>query len=94
MQDVTDLKQMERTVQEAREYAESILETVREPLIVLDADLKVVSANRTFYQTFKTKPEETEGQLVYDIGNQQWNIPKLPRAFGGYSTQEHFFRQL
>ena len=77
MQNVTDLEQKERTVQDAREYAESIVETIREPLIVLDADLKVVSANRAFYQTFKTKPEETEGQLVYDIGNQQWNIPKL-----------------
>jgi two-component system CheB/CheR fusion protein len=44
---------------------------------VLDADLKVVSANRNFYQIFKTKPEETEGQVVYDIGNRQWNIPKL-----------------
>jgi len=77
MQNVTDLKQIERTVQDAREYAESIVDTVREPLIVLDADLKVISANRTFYQTFKTKPEETEGQLVYDIGDHQWNIPKL-----------------
>jgi PAS domain S-box-containing protein len=78
MQNVTDLEQQtERTVQDAREYAGSIVETLREPLIVLDADLKVISANRSFYQTFKTKPEETEGKLVYDIGNQQWNIPKL-----------------
>jgi len=77
MQNVTDLNQIEQTVQDAREYAENIVDTVREPLIVLDADLKVISANRAFYQTFKTKPEETEGQLVYNIGNQQWNIPKL-----------------
>jgi PAS domain S-box-containing protein len=77
MENVIDLEHIERTVQDAREYAESIVNTVREPLMVLDADLKVVSANRTFYQTFKTKPEETEGQLIYDIGNQQWNIPKL-----------------
>jgi PAS domain S-box-containing protein len=77
MMNVTDLKQIERIVQEAREYAESIVDTVREPLLVLDADLKVVSANHNFYQTYKTKPEETEGQLVYDIGNHQWNIPKL-----------------
>jgi len=77
MQNVTDLEQKEQTAQDAREYAESIVETVREPLIVLDADLRVVSANRAFYHIFKTKPEETEGQLVYDIGNQQWDIPKL-----------------
>jgi PAS domain S-box-containing protein len=77
MQNVTELAQKEQTVQDAREYAESIVETVREPLMVLDADLKVISANRTFYQNFKTKPEETEGQLIYSLGNQQWNIPKL-----------------
>ncbi|HVO85243.1 MAG TPA: ATP-binding protein [Syntrophobacteria bacterium] len=66
-----------RAVQETREYAESIVETVREPLVVLDADLRVISANRSFYETFKTKPGETAGQLLYDLGNRQWNIPKL-----------------
>lgn len=77
MQNVTDLEQIERKVQNARLYAESIVDTIREPLIVLDADLKVISANRAFYQVFKTKPEETVGKLIYDIGNQQWNNPKL-----------------
>ncbi len=67
----------ERAQQETREYAESIVETVREPLVVLDADLRVISANRSFYETFKTKPGETLGQLLYDLGNRQWNIPKL-----------------
>jgi PAS domain S-box-containing protein len=66
-----------RAEQETREYAESIVETVREPLVVLDADLRVISANRSFYETFKTKPGETAGQLLYDLGNRQWNIPKL-----------------
>ena len=60
-----------------RTYAESIVATVREPLLVLDADLKVVSANRSFYQTFKVSPEEAQGQLLYDLGNRQWGIPKL-----------------
>src|SRR3990172_478847 len=62
---------------EAREYAESIINTVREPLIALDQDLRVVTANRSFYGVFKVKPEETLGQLIYDLGNKQWNIPKL-----------------
>lgn len=66
-----------RAEQESREYAESIVETVREPLVVLDADLRVISANRSFYETFKVKPGETAGQLLYDLGNRQWNIPKL-----------------
>lgn len=59
------------------EYAESIINTVREPLIVLDQDLRVVSASRSFYEVFKVKPEETVGRLLYDLGNKQWDIPKL-----------------
>ncbi|MCB4791893.1 MAG: PAS domain-containing protein [Elusimicrobia bacterium] len=61
----------------AREYAESVINTVREPLISLDQDLRVVSVSRSFYEVFKVKPEETVGQLIYDLGNKQWNIPKL-----------------
>lgn len=59
------------------EYSESIINTVREPLIVLDQDLRVVSVSRSFYEFFKVKPEDTVGQLIYDLGNKQWNIPKL-----------------
>jgi PAS domain S-box-containing protein len=54
-----------------------ILGSIREPLIVLDPDLKVVTANHTFYQTFNVKPDETEGVLIYDLGNRQWDIPRL-----------------
>jgi two-component system cell cycle sensor histidine kinase PleC len=59
------------------EYAESIINTVREPLIVLDQDLRVVKVSRSFYEFFNVKPEETMGQLIYDLGNKQWDIPKL-----------------
>jgi two-component system CheB/CheR fusion protein len=62
---------------EAREYAESIINTVREPLIALDQDLRVVSVSRSFYEVFKVNPKETVGQLIYDLGNKQWDIPKL-----------------
>ena len=50
---------------------------MREPLIALDQDLRVVSVSRSFYDFFKVKPEETLGQLIYDLGNKQWDIPKL-----------------
>ena len=63
-----------RGLREAKELAEDIFNTVREPLLVLDADLRVISANRSFYQTFKVAPEETEGQLIYDLGNRQWDL--------------------
>ena len=71
------IKSLHDEVDEAREYAESIINTVREPLIALDQDLRVVSASRSFYEVFKVKPEETVGQLIYDLGNKQWDIPKL-----------------
>ncbi|MHB8828683.1 MAG: PAS domain-containing hybrid sensor histidine kinase/response regulator [Syntrophales bacterium] len=64
-------------VEEARRYAESIVETIREPLLVLDANLKIISANRNFYRTFKVAPGETIGSYIYDLGNRQWDIPML-----------------
>jgi PAS domain S-box-containing protein len=62
---------------EAHEFAENVINTVREPLISLDQDLRVVTVNRSFYEFFKVKPEETVGQLIYDLGNKQWDIPRL-----------------
>ncbi|MCF8026327.1 MAG: PAS domain S-box protein [Desulfobacteraceae bacterium] len=59
------------------EYAESFINAVREPVIVLDHDLRVISASRSFYHTFRLTPEETLGRLIYDLGNKQWDIPKL-----------------
>jgi PAS domain S-box-containing protein len=59
------------------QISEDIVETIREPLLVLDSDLKVILANQSFYDSFKVKPEETVGQLIYDLGNKQWDIPKL-----------------
>jgi PAS domain S-box-containing protein len=75
--DITERKKAQQAIEEAREYAESIVETIREPLIVLDTDLKVISANRSFYQTFKVNHKETQGRLIYDLGNRQWDIPRL-----------------
>ncbi len=77
MEDITVRKQLEVEIQDAREYAENIVETVREPLVVLNSDLKILTANRSFYETFKVTPEETVGNFLYDLGNRQWDIPKL-----------------
>ena len=59
------------------DFAEAIVETVREPLVILSQNLRVVKANKTFYESFQAAPQETEGRLIYDLGNGQWNIPKL-----------------
>jgi len=75
--DQTEERKAQRALQEAREFAVSIVATVREPLIILDGSLKVIYANRSFYDTFKTTSEETEGVCFCDLGNNQWKIPKL-----------------
>ncbi|UJS17049.1 MAG: ATP-binding protein [Candidatus Jettenia sp.] len=61
----------------ARDYAEAIIKTVRVPLIVLDSNLRIKIANKSFYETFKVRPKETKNKLLYDLGNRQWDIPKL-----------------
>ena len=70
-------ERVERAIQETLEYAESIVATVRQPLLVLDANLRVVSANRPFYQTFKVTPEKTVGWFLYELDHCQWDIPSL-----------------
>ena len=64
----------------ALEYADGIVETVRNPLLILDAGLRVERANRTFYDYFRVAPEETVGRLVYELGDGQWDIPVLRQA--------------
>jgi PAS domain S-box-containing protein len=75
--DITERRQSEHLIEAARGFAESIVSTVREPLLVLNADLHVRSANRSFYETFQVDPTETEGRFVYDLGDGQWDIPAL-----------------
>ncbi len=77
-----------------------ILGSIREPLMVLTPDLKVVRANPSFYRTFNVNPEQTEGVLIYDLGNRQWNIPKLRELleeilpqntrFNDFEVEHHF----
>ena len=62
-------------------FAEGIVDTIHEPLIVLDGDLRVISANNSFYKYFEVDPADTEGKLIYDLGNRQWNIPALQELF-------------
>jgi two-component system CheB/CheR fusion protein len=92
--DITDRKKMEQVAlkeqaeREVREYAESIVATVREPLIVLDEETRVVSANLSFYNIFQVKAEETEGQLLYNLGNRQWDIPGLRKLLDDILPKE------
>ena len=75
--DITEQIQAKAAIQEAREFAENIVDTLRKPLIVLDSVMKVVFVSRSFYENFHVTPEETMGRNIYELGNHQWNIPKL-----------------
>ena len=65
------------SAEQRRSLEEAIVDTVREPLIVLDEALRVVVASRSFYRAFEVTPQETEGRSLYELGNGQWNIPAL-----------------
>ena len=75
--DINRLKLAEQSAQQARAAAESIVATVRAPLLVLDENLRVVSANRAFYHTFKISARQVEQQLIYKVAGGQWDIPAL-----------------
>lgn len=70
-------KRTSQQIQEDMEYAENTVETIREPLLVLDADLRIIMANQSFYEIFALSPQETQGKLIYELSNGQWNIPQL-----------------
>src|SRR5205823_1212404 len=71
------LMSREPLVEDIQNYALNIVDTVREPLLILDTTLRVRSANRAFYQTFHVSSQETENRLIYELGNGQWDIPDL-----------------
>ncbi len=75
--DITELKKASSNLKERTELSEGIIRTIREPLMILDGDLRIISANPSFYKIFDVSPQETEGQLLYDLGNGQWDIPEL-----------------
>ncbi|MBI5057865.1 MAG: sensor domain-containing diguanylate cyclase [Nitrospirae bacterium] len=89
-----------KRLQEALEFSDAIIATVREPLLVLDNELRIITANRSFYRTFQVDPEETEKRLIYDLGNRQWDIPGLRdllenilpmnNAFEGFEVEHDF----
>ena len=80
--DIDPLKRVIHAAEEARNYAEGIIETARQPMLVVDGDLRIQRATSAFYETFQVARGETEGRLVYDLGNGQWNVPRLREAIG------------
>jgi two-component system CheB/CheR fusion protein len=89
--EITRQRQAERAITEAQQYAESIIDTVREPLVVLDAEMKAVSANRAFYRTFQITHSEVIGQHMSEWKTGTWNIPKLRQLLGDILAQHSTF---
>lgn len=89
MSDVTELERARHDLEGRREYAEKIVDAVREPLLVLGWDLRVKSANASFYEIFKVDPARTEGRLVYELGNLQWDIPELRKLLEEILPRDH-----
>lgn len=80
--DITERKHSELAAKRAQEFAQDIVETVREPLIILDRDFNVVSANEAFYQRFKLTPQLAERRAFFELNRRQWDIPELRRQLG------------
>jgi two-component system, chemotaxis family, CheB/CheR fusion protein len=80
---ISELKNFQEKIKSALNYAENIINTVREPLIVLDHELKVISANKSFYETFKLKRSDVEDEKIYSIANNEWNISALRNLLEG-----------
>src|SRR3954453_7582576 len=74
---LTDLLSLRGLIEDAQLLAEAIFDTIQEPLLLLDPSLKVILASRSFYLSFKAEPAETLDQMLYDLGNHQWDIPRL-----------------
>ncbi len=79
-------------LKETRDYAEGIVETVHEPLIILNQDLRVRTANKMFYDTFQVIPETTEGNFIYELGNKQWDIPRLRKLLNEILPKKNAFQ--
>lgn len=82
------------SIEDGRLLAQAMVDTVRDSLLVLDADLRVISASRSFYSTFQTSAAETEGRKVYDLGSGEWNNPALrdllDRILPEHGVMDHF----
>jgi two-component system CheB/CheR fusion protein len=90
-EDITNLKNIQQQALDAQRYSENIIETIREPLLVLNGGMRIVSANRAYCSFFKVTEQETINKNIYDIGKRQWDIPKLKQLLGDILPRKIFF---
>ena len=82
----------ERFWEESWTYIKTVVDVVREPVLILDKDLRVMAANESFYRTFQVEMKETEKKIVYELGNGQWNIPALRKLLEDILPRNTFFK--
>ncbi len=85
-----EISKLNQEIQLAREYSDNIVETVKDSLLILDKNLKVVSANRSYYSLFNTTEERTLGKFVYDLEDNNWNIPDLKKLLEEIIPESRF----
>ncbi|MFQ5674645.1 MAG: PAS domain S-box protein, partial [bacterium] len=90
-EEIQERKWTETLLQESRVYAESIVETIREPLLILDSTLTILKANRSFYQTFKLNPEKTVGRLFHKLSKGRWNNATLIAQLKAIIPEDNYF---
>lgn len=73
-------------------YIKTVVDVVRQPILILDKDLRVMAANEAFYQTFQVEAKDTEKKIVYELGNGQWNIPSLRKLLDDILPKNTFFK--
>jgi len=89
--DITALKEAEQHITDARDFAQSVVESVP-PLLILSGDLRVQAANESFYQAFRVTPAVTEHHLIYELGNGEWDVPGLRRLLEEILPQDNRFK--
>src|SRR5688572_20479942 len=87
--DVSEHRRQERLVQDSLDYCENIIATLREPFLILDKNLRVRMANQSFYETFVVTPADTENEFIYNLGNRQWDNPRLRESLKEVLSNNH-----
>lgn len=88
----TGIDFINRLGEESWTYIKTVVDIVREPVLVLDQDLRIMAANEPFYKTFKVEQKDTENKVLYELGNGQWNIPSLQKLLKDILPKNTFFK--
>ncbi len=88
----TEADFFKRFWEESFTYIKTVVDVVHEPVLILDKELRVIAANESFYQTFKVDLKDTEGKIVYELGDGQWNIPALRKLLEDILPKNSFFK--